>query len=269
MRARLFLNVFTIEARKLMSYRADFWINTLVGSLANFVLVYILWSAIYLEPGQIVAGYSFDGMVLYYVLAILLGRLVTGSGKPLDVGQEIYEGSLSRYLLFPAPYLSIKYAQRLGMMLPSLIQLAMLLGAYWIFLPRPAEVEFKALAVLQGVVALCMANALYYSITVVLQLAAFWADNVWSLVIMMVFVSRLLGGAMVPLATFPDAWQPLLAALPFRYCFGFPIDTLMGRVPTHEWFFGMGVSLAWFGLMCVLGRAVWSRGMLRYSGVGI
>ncbi len=258
-----------MEARKLMSYRVDFWVNTLVGSLANFALVYILWSAIFVEPDQIIAGYSFEGMVLYYVLAILLGRLITGSGKPLDVGQEIYDGSLSRYLLFPAPYFSVKFAQRLGMMLPSVVQLFLLMGAYLAFLPKPEEVVFNGMAVLQGCLSLCMASVLYYSITVVLQLAAFWADNVWSLVLMMVFVSRLLGGAMVPLDTFPESWQPILAALPFRYCFGFTIDTLMGRVSTDEWILGMVVSALWFGVMCAVGRWVWNRGMLRYSGVGI
>jgi ABC-2 type transport system permease protein len=268
-RAKLFRDVFTIEARKLMSYRADFWINTLVGSLVGFGLVYILWSAIFKTPDQVIAGYSFDGMVLYYVLVILLGRLCTGSGAPLDVGQEIYEGSLSRYLLFPAPYIMIKYAQRLGMLLPSFIQLTLLFGAYILLLPLPAEVHFTPQALAMGVISLCLANALYFAMTVLLQLAAFWADNVWSLVVMMVFTARLLGGSMIPLATFPEAWHPLLKALPFRYFFGFPVDTLMGRVSPDQWLTGTAISLVWFCALALMGRWTWSRGMRQYSGVGI
>lgn len=269
MTPRLFLSVFSIEARKLMSYRVDFWINTLIGSLANFVLVYFLWAAIFHEPGQIISGYSFDGMVLYYVFTILLGKLVTGPSNPTDVAQDVYDGVLSRYLLFPASYLLLKYAQRLGLLLPSLVQMVLLFGLYLLFLPFPQEVAITPSSVLMGLVSLAIANALYFVISATLQLVSFWADNVWSLVVMMMFVSRLLGGAMLPLDVFPDGLRPWLSALPFGYFFGFPIDTLMGRVPPSEWAAGMLISLLWLVALTATCRLVWRRGMLQYTGVGI
>ena len=99
MSPRLFWSVLSVEARKLMSYRADFWANTLLGTLSQFALAWILWAAILNEPGETVEGYTLEGIVMYYALVLLLGKLVSGPQNPTDISQEIYDGSLSRYLL--------------------------------------------------------------------------------------------------------------------------------------------------------------------------
>jgi ABC-2 type transport system permease protein len=269
MKVQLFRHVLSIEARKLMSYRIDFWINSVLGSLAQFLLVYSLWAAIIVEPGELKGGYSFDGIVLYYVLVILLGRLVGNSFSQNDVSQDIYDGTLSRYLLFPSSYFVFKYAQRLGATTPTLVQIAVLGLIYLLVLPFPKEVQVTLTSFTMGVMALFVASLLFYSISWLLQLVAFWADNVWSLVVMMIFVARLLGGAMIPLAMFPDWSQTWLTVLPFRYFYGFPVDTIMGRVSPAEWSQGMAISILWFFLTMAISRIVWRRGMLSYSGVGI
>lgn len=269
MRLRLFYDVFSVETRKLMSYRADFWFNTLVGSAAQFVLAYSLWAAILSEPGQTVEGYSLDGIVLYYVLVILLGRLVSGPQNPTDLAQEVYDGTLSRYLLYPANYFAIKYAQRTGLLVPSLVQAVALGAIYFLFVPLPEGISITPLQVAMGLGSIALANLLYFSLMALVQLVAFWADNVWSLVVMTVFVSRLLGGSWIPLDTFPSAVRPWLRALPFEYLFGFPIDTIMGRVEPSDWLTGCAIALAWILGLGFATRLVWRRGMLQYTGVGI
>jgi len=267
--ARLFWHVFSIEARKLMSYRFDFWVNTLVGSLAQFVLVYFLWAAIMGEPQAVRGGYSFDGIVLYYVLVILLGKLVGTTHSQSDVSQDVYDGGLTRYLLFPTSYFGFKYAQRLGAMLPAVVQLCVLALVYALLLPFPAGVHLTAASVAMGLVSLAIANLLFYSAIWLVQLASFWADYVWSLVVMLLFVARLLGGGLLPLRLFPAWSHPWLAALPFKYFYGFPVETLMGDVTPNAWLAGSAIAIAWCGVFALLSRAVWRRGMLHYSGVGI
>lgn len=269
MRPKLFAQVLSIEARKLMSYRFDFWINSVVGIVAQFVLVYSLWAAIMPEAGETRAGYSFDAIVLYYVLVILFGKLVGNSFNQGDASQDIYEGTLSRYLLFPSSYFAFKYAQRLGAMTPMLIQVLVLGCAYVLVLPFPEEVQVTATRVAMSLVSLLVAGLLFYTMSWLLQLVAFWADNVWSLVVMMLFVSRLLGGSLLPLAMFPSWTEGWLRVLPFKYLYGFPVETFMGRTTTSEWCVGLAISLLWIGAFGLASTIVWRRGMLTYSGVGI
>jgi ABC-2 type transport system permease protein len=269
LKPRLFWHVFSIEARKLMSYRVDFWINTLVGSIAQFVLVYCLWAAIMVEPGATRQGYTFDGLVLYYALVILLGKLVGTTHNQSDVSADVYDGGLSRYLLYPTSYFGFKYAQRLGGMIPAVVQVFVLGLAYLLILPFPEGIDITPASVAMGLVSLGIANLLFYSAIWLVQLVAFWADNVWSLVVMLLFVSRLLGGGMLPLRMFPEWIQGWLTALPFKYFYGFPVETLMGAVSGGAWLQGAVIGLVWCGVFAALSRVVWRRGMLGYTGVGI
>jgi ABC-2 type transport system permease protein len=269
MTARLFWQVFSIECRKLMSYRADFWINSVVGFVAHFGVMYYLWRAIFSGPAERIGGYTFEGMLLYYLLVILIGKLVRGAEHTHDISVDIYEGTLSRYIVYPTSYFGFKYAQHLGLMLPGLVQLALFGLLYLLILPVPAEATVTPGSVAMAAVSILIANLMYYTLAAPLQAVAFWADNVWSLVVMQRFATALLGGAMLPLSLFPAWSRPVLDALPFRYLYDFPVGTLIGRIGPRAWLIGVAVSLAWWLAMAGVTRIVWRRGMLSYTGVGI
>jgi len=262
--------VASLEARKAMSYRADFWINVVVSFFAQLGVVWYLWTAIFRTTGQAtIGGWDLPGMLQYYILVILVGKLVRGQEMMAGVSQDIYDGGLSRYLLYPVSYWSFKYAQHLGALLPALVQLVIFLallplmpGGVGAFHPGPGQLAMAALAMGAG-------NLLYYLIQLPLQSVAFWADNVWSLSVLLRFVSGLLGGSLLPLDLFPPGARELLGWLPFRYLFDFPVAALLGRLSTGQWALGMAVSLAWCGMFWLLAKGVWRRGEVGYTGVGI
>ena len=270
MTARLFVQVFSIEARKLMSYRGDFWITAVVSFVAQLDVAWFLWDAIYTTSAETeIGGYGFDAMVLYYVLVILVGRLVRAQSLETDIAQDIYDGALARYLVFPTDYVGFKYAQHLGNIVPSVVQLVLFTGLYALILPLPADVAITPLSIAMACVSVAVANLLFYSLTVPFQLVAFWADNVWSLGVMLRFVTGFLGGMMVPLSLFPEWSQRALEVLPFQYLFYFPVVTALGKVTPQEWMIGVGISLLWWVVVVGLSKLVWRRGMLAYTGVGI
>ena len=123
MKPRLMLSVLTMEARKLMSYRTDFWINAILAFIIQFGVVYYLWSAVYVESGEdVIGGFSFRSMVYYYIIVILLGKFIGAHGyESGTVAQEIYDGSLTRYLIYPLRYFPFKYAQHLGRLGPAFV----------------------------------------------------------------------------------------------------------------------------------------------------
>jgi ABC-type uncharacterized transport system permease subunit len=137
---RLFWQVLSVEIRARMSYRADFWINALVGFLAEFGLVWFLWDALFRESGRdVIAGFDRTGMVVYYLTVILLGKFIRGREFEGAVSHDIYQGDLTRYLLYPAPYFPFKLAQRLGALAPAVMQFALFGTGAAIFLDVPPE----------------------------------------------------------------------------------------------------------------------------------
>ena len=58
MSLRLFWHVVSTEARTQMSYRVDFWLNAVVSFVAQIVLMYFLWQAMFSESGATRIGAS-------------------------------------------------------------------------------------------------------------------------------------------------------------------------------------------------------------------
>ncbi|MDC3379263.1 ABC-2 family transporter protein [Planctomycetota bacterium] len=268
MSPRLFWEVLLTEARRGMSYRADFWITLAGGLVSGLVIPYFLWSAVFAETGaEEIGGYTFRSMIVYYVLVVLIAKVVRGveGFSAGAISQEIYDGSLNRYLVYPTSYLPFKYAQHLGGTLPAVLQLLVLGGvcAFAIGLP------IGALELALTLASLMAAHLLWFLLVYPLHAVAFWADNVWSLVVLLRFGSALFGGAMIPLALFPGPVQDALRWTPFPHLFYGPVNTLLGKTSPQECVIGIAVVLAWCAVTLVLGSMVWRRGLRSYSGVGI
>ena len=257
-----------VEARKRMSYRVDFWVNAIVSFVTELGVAWFIVLAMFANGGR-VGDYSREGMLLYFVAVILAARLVRSSDLEWAIADDIYNGALSRYLLYPANFFVLKYATQIGALLPVMIQVV-LFGAWVPFvlgIPEGIHVTPATAAMCLG--ALAVANLLHFMTCLPLQLVAFWADNCWSLLVAHRIVASLLGGLLLPLSLFPSWSQTALAALPFRYLFAFPVDVLLGRVAPAEYVAGLAVAILWCGVFAGISAAIWRRGTLQYTGVGM
>ncbi|MEM6456487.1 MAG: ABC-2 family transporter protein [Acidobacteriota bacterium] len=273
-RPRLFWQVLSVETRKLMAYRFDFWATTVVSFAVNLGIAYALWRAIFDASGQEeIGGFDFVAMMRYYVTVLIVRRLVRVHERQRGLSADIYEGTLTRYRLYPTPYLPMKYAEHLGGLLPAVVQVVVLIAA--VLLVAPGDVVARALAALtpgalvMGLGAIAVANLLSYLLIVPIQGIAFWADNVWALDTMMRFLASFFGGILVPLALFPDAARAVVQWLPFAYLYDLPVRAVTGQLGWSEWALGMLAGSGWCVALALIGSWVWHRGDRIYTGVGI
>lgn len=269
MSPRVFLHVLSVELRTQLSYRADFWINAIAGFLSEFGVAWFLWGAVFLESGKAtIGGYTFEGMVLYFLAALLLGKLVSGREFEGAVSTDIYEGSLNRYLVFPASYSAFKYAQRIGHLGIAFAQFV-LFGTVAYFLLDLPRASVTPATVLMAAIATMGANLLYFLVDNIVQYVAFWADNVWSLDVAKRWLVMILGGQMAPLSVFPDGVRGFLELLPFRFFCEFPARVFLGEIGFLGWVQGLALMGGWGLVAWAVGRLLWHRGQLQYTGVGI
>lgn len=270
MSPKLFFQVMGMEARKLMSYRVDFWVHTAVGFVVEMVIFYFLWKAVFADRGvERIGEYTFEGMMIYYVLVILLGRMVRGVDHGTGISSEIYQGEYTKFILYPAGYLPFKYAQYAGQLLPTLVQLTLFGAAALLFLDLPEEIGATPASVAMGLTVLAAANFMAFLIFYGIEAVAFWADHVWSLLVMERMLTMFFGGYFIPIDLFPDWARQTLLWSPFPYLFYFPVRTLLGQVSPAEWLAGLAVMGLWCGIFLAATRLVWRRGNLQYTGVGI
>ena len=273
MTLRTFLHAVSMETRTLLSYRMDFWTNFLFGVLTFVVANYFLWEAVFRARGLVaqgdrINGYSLPDMVLYVVLTACLMRVSLG-GHKRPISQEIYTGGLNKYLVFPVSFHGFMYASHLAFGLVSLAQLVLALALTRVFLGAAPFVHFDAPLFAVGVVAALAGGYLYFAMGAALEMVAFWADNVWSLNVLLRFLALFLGGGMAPLALYPEWAREALRWTPFPYVLSFPVRCLQGVARFDEVTFAIPLVVGWALVLTACVGLVYRRGLRTYSGVGI
>ena len=261
--------VYSTEIRKVLTYRFDFWINFFVSIFAHVAVAFFLWRAVFqYNRTDTMQGYSFTGLMLYYLMVPMIDKIVNGSGMGF-VSRDIYDGSLTRYLIYPVSFFKYKYVQHLANTSIFIVQLLLTIFIFTRIFGEPPDVSITPASILMGITAALFSGILSFFIFTSIEMIAFWADNVWTLVVMFRFCIALVGGTLIPLAFFPDGWREALRYLPFPYLVSFPIECATGRIPAGEWAQGIAVILAWSAAFLFILKSVWNRGRYQYTGVGI
>jgi ABC-2 type transport system permease protein len=259
----------SLHLRRMLAYRADFWVDFLGALLLQVGLAWFLWKAMFAVRGtQQIEGWSFDALMLYYLMVPLMERITRGQEQGF-LSTEIYDGGLSRYLVYPINVFTYKYIERIAVAVVGSAQLALVLGIYLTLRDVPAPFSIDGWGVLAGLLAALVASILYFLMAAGVEMVAFWADNVWSLMVLLRFCIRLLGGGMIPLALFPHWSQSLLDMLPFASLLSFPIRAFLGELSPAEYFRSMAMLVGWIGIFSLLTAWIWRRGTLRYTGIGM
>jgi len=263
------LPAWSSEVRKLLSYRVDFWLEFAGSLVVQIALAWFLWNAVLEARGtDTVGGLGLQALVLYYLLVPLVEKITRGHEMGF-LSAEIYDGTLTRYLVYPVPLFGYKYVLHLAVSSIAFVQMLIALGIFvvGVGVPEPFTITWTSFAF--GMLAALVASALYFHMAACLEMVAYWADNVWSLLVMLRFGIRLLGGGMIPLTLFPDAAQGVLEFLPFAALLSFPIRTILGELGPVEYARAMLLLIAWTVFFAWLARRIHARGALRYTGVGI
>lgn len=261
------LHFYLLELKKLISYRAEFWIGFIGSVLSQFGVAFFLWTAIFAARGaETMAGYTFGALMLYYLLVPLVERVVNGQEMGF-MSAEIYDGGLTRYLLFPVSYFRVKYMAKLAQSTVYLAQLILVLALFLAVFRAPFTMGPRAAAMALPV--FLLSGLLIFALTACIEMLAFWADNVWSILVLNRMITNLMGGGLLPLAFFPEKVQAALEYLPWIRLVSFPIRCLLGQVGPAEWLRGLGFTALWFAVFASLAAWMWRKGIKGYTGVGI
>ncbi|WP_348641138.1 ABC-2 family transporter protein [Bartonella tribocorum] len=88
-----------------LSDRAMFFTDIVMGTLFPFVIQLLLWNALFSDTGNTINGFSFHDMMYYYAFALVLGRLNNGYNVIKFFSHYVKEGQLEVYLTKPFKYM--------------------------------------------------------------------------------------------------------------------------------------------------------------------
>lgn len=266
---KVYRQVFFMELRNLLTYRADFWINFFGQTFFSLVVAYYLWLSVFEYTGsQSMQGYTLQGIIFYYLMAPLISRIQQGQGIGF-AAREIYDGQLNKYLLYPLNYFGYKFAAYFAYSSFYIGQLFLILFLYNLFFYDPSVYQFSLAGIFLFLIAMTLACILFFFLFSLTEFLAFWFDNTWSLGVILRFGTSFFGGGLIPLKFFPDWALEILEFTPFPYLIDFPLKALNLDLTILEFSKSFSISLVWTLFFVFTSLKLWKKGQYKYTGVGI
>jgi len=212
-------------------------------------------------------GYTLPMMTLYYLIVPIGNRMLQGENVGF-LSREIYDGSFSRYLIYPISFFHYKTLTYMSYSAFYGMQLILIFLLYKGFISADLT-SLNVMSLILGVALFLMASYTYAMLSVFIELFSLWADNIWSLMVMCRFFCYFFGGSFVPLAFFPEWLRSVLVYTPFPYLVSLPVRTTMGLTSSQEILTGFVFLIIWSFLLKKCAKLIWKKGQHRYTGVGI
>ncbi|MDO8503607.1 MAG: ABC-2 family transporter protein [bacterium] len=234
--------------------------------IMSLLILYFLWSTVFLSTDK-VFGYD-RASILTYVLGTSFVRSLVLSSTSSDVAGEIHNGRLTNFLLKPFSYIGYWFtrdlADKILGLVFSILEISIII---WIFKP-PIILQRDPGIWLAFSVATILALILFFYLSFLISLMAFWIREIWGLRFLTMTSLEFLSGGMFPLDILPSGFFNLLKFLPFTYLIFFPLKVYLGQVRGPEMFQGISILLLWIGILYFAVKLVWAKGLRVYAGEG-
>ena len=249
-----------------LAWRADAVFN-MIFTITKILFAYLLWGVIF-QDREMVGGFTFHGMLSYYIISSFLSQLEMSQGVSGEIHHRIRNGTFSKYMVLPIGIEKYFLAMELGVVLfyfsfdlIAAVVWAVVFRVHFIFIRNPWIILCAVVMILAGMIFMVQLNYFLGLLTLKYQgIDTFLMikDNLVSLVT----------GSIVPLALFPEMVVDIMRLLPFYYVTYLPSMLLTGLCQ-KEAVVGIFVITGWCLVMQGLIRITWNRYMKKYEGVGI
>ncbi len=237
----------------------------IIGMIAEPVIYMVVWSTVARQQGGSVGGYTPGAFAAYYIVWTLV-RNMNLVYTPYGWERRIRNGRLVINLLRPIHPLHEDVAYFAGAkVIEILLWLPLAVILSFIFKP---DLHPTLLECVVFFVAIWLAYLIRTMTLSLLGMITFWTTRVSALYELYFAAELIFSGRLVPLSLMPEWVQKLAWYFPFRWTFGFPIETLVGSMPVNELFGGLGMQLLWVVLGLGAVNIMWKAGIHRFSAVG-
>ena len=262
--ADYYLTTMRIAVQEQFQYRIANYAYML-GMVTEPVIYLVVWSTVAASQGGSVAGFSRGQLAAYYIVWTLV-RNVNIVFTPYGWEWRIREGHLSGMLLRPIHPIHHDLAYFAGWKVVVVVlwlPLAAVLSLA--FHPAFQITPARALAFLAAIWGAYLIRSMFLW---ALGMITFWTTRASAVFTLWAVLELLLSGRLVPLALMPSWARTLADGLPYKWTFGFPIETLAARMTGGQLLWGLAMQAVWTAAGAALVAVVWRFAIRRFSAVG-
>lgn len=265
-RLRKYREVARIYIKAQLAWRADV-VFSILFNISRIIFAFLLWGIVFTDRDN-VAGFTFHGMMSYYLISSLLNRLEMSDGISGEISSRIRNGTFSRYMVIPVSIEGYFTAMEAGVAV-FYLGFELIAMALWIFVFQIRFVIAQNAAVIAG--ALLMAGMGMFFMVLLnyyLGILTLKYEEISTFLMIKNNLVSLVTGGIVPLVLFPEAVVKGMRLLPFYYVTYLPSMLLTGRCE-NEMLPGMVCLGSWCIVLQALIVLTWKKYRKKYDGVGI
>ena len=237
----------------------------MIGMVAEPVVYLVVWTTIAEEQGGAVNGITVGEFAAYYIVWTLVRNMNIVFGAPFWEFR-IREGRLAGDLLKPMTMLHYDLAYFAGwkfVVVAMWIPIAIGLSA--VFHPTLDPTALQIGVFICAIWGAYLIRTMFQGIVGMLN---FWTTRGAAVFDLYMATEMLLSGRLVPLRLMPGWVQTLADFLPFKWTFGYPIESLVGDMSTRSLLVGLVAQLLWIGIGLAGYRIAWRFAIKRFTAVG-
>src|SRR3954471_381200 len=237
----------------------------MLGMIAEPVIQLVVWTTIANQHGGSVNGITASEFAAYYIVWTLVRNMNIVFGAPFWEWR-IREGRLAGDLLRPMNILHYDLAYFAGWKFVVVaLWIPIALGLSAVFHP---DLHPSALQIVVFVVAIWGAYLVRSMFQATIGMLNFWTTRGAAVFDLYMATEMLLSGRLVPLKLMPGWVQTLADFLPFKWTFGYPIESLVGDMSPRSLLLGLGAQVLWIGIGLAGYRLAWRTAIKRFTAVG-
>ncbi len=261
-----YLETVKILFKTQITHRFDTLIS-MIFTISKIVLAYVLWGAVF-DSREIVAGFTFNTMISYYIIGSFIGQLDQSSGTGGQISAEIRRGGFSKYMVRPMSVFGYFTAQTIGVS-AFLLSFNLLATVMWVFV---FKVDFvvtnNPLTLLIALIITILGLFFMMQLNFYIGILAFKFLETGLFMMIKDNIMQFVTGSLIPLAILPNIVLDVMKYFPFYYIIYLPTMLFMGEgtgeIPT-----AITILLIWNGSFWLLNKITYKVLRIKYDGVGI
>ncbi len=261
-----YLEISKITFKSQLAWRFDIAVNV-VFTIAKILFAYILWQGIF-DHRSMVAGFTFDSMLSYYIINSFLSQLDMSVKVSEELSNRIRTGTFSKYMVIPVNIQGYFLAQTAGASVFYLI-FNLIAAVVWIFI---FGIRFtftnNQWLILAAFVFVLLGLIFMIQLNYFLGLLTLKFQDIYLFLMIKNNLVAFIAGTLIPLALLPEIVLQVMRYFPFYYCSYLPSMLLIGR-NVNEIGFGLITLSSWVLIFIVINKIAYERLRVKYDGVGI
>lgn len=247
-------------------WRAD-TVFHMIFTVTKILFAYLLWGILFQGKDEI-AGFTFYGMLSYYIISSFLSQMEMSDGISGEISTRIRNGTFSKYMIIPVSIEKYFMAMEAGVV--CFYFLFDLIAAFiWTFLFRIQFVFTDNIGMVVCAVFMILIGFLFMvQFNYYLGLLTLKYEEISMFLMIKNNLVALVTGTIIPLVLFPEEVIRFMKLFPFYYVTYLPSMLLVGRC-RNEAVMGVVIITGWCIIMQTIIKVTWVTYRRKYDGVGI